>query len=115
MKNLSPGEARALFDDFLFRRRRRWTRPDGRQAPGLEADLRRRGAGPQGEIAMLGVLEEWVGKDAVLVLTHCLPLGEAPSGEQDRLAGGAPVEVPVKRANVEAPALAAVVPDRLPL
>jgi hypothetical protein len=89
-------------------------RPDSRQVPRLEPDPRRRGPGPQGEVAMRRVDKQRVGDEAVFVLARHQPLGKALLPKQNRLAGSVPVEVAVERAHV-APAMpTAILPDSLP-
>ena len=91
------------------------TRPDRREVPGLEADLRRRRSRPQPEIALRRVHEQRVGDAALLVLTGRLPLGEGHRAEEDRLAGSIPVQVAVEGAHVAPGVLAAIVPDGHPV
>ena len=49
---------------------------------------------------MRRVYEERVCDETVLILTRRLPLGEGLVGKEDRFAGGVPVKVVIKRANV---------------
>ena len=70
----------------LLGSRRMWARPDGRQVPRFEADLRRRRAWPQPEITLLRVHKQRVRDEAVLVLARRLPLGKRLVAEEDRLA-----------------------------
>src|SRR5689334_694335 len=95
--------------------RGRRARPDGRDVPRLEADLRSGRSRTEPEIALLRGHEHRVGDAAAPVLARRLPLVKAHRAEEDRLAGGIPVEVAVEGANVAPRVLTAVVPDGFPL
>src|SRR6478672_13797298 len=80
----------------LPRRRGTGARANDGEVPRLKSNLRDRRAWPQPEISLLRIDKQRVGNEAVLILSHGLPLGETLLAEKDRLPRRVPVQVAVK-------------------